>query len=135
MNAIICLLVCLLVAVTSFYLLFSNKVLKIRFLFWGQFFLALAGTMVFWLKIFFPEISWDNTISSSDNWISFLGKTCLALWVAFGFFIWVYLSNKHLEDKHMYLSLSRITKKVGKIITIVISVLILIISFGTFLVR
>ncbi len=135
MNVIIYLLVCLLVAVTSFYMLFSNKFLKIRILFWALFFSAMAGIIMLWLKFFFPETSWEGTVPDFNNGIAFLGKACFVLWVSWGFFIWIYLSNKHLEDKHNDLSLSRITKKVGRMITIIISVLILTISFGTFVAR
>ena len=135
MNVIIYLLVCLLVAVTSFYMLFSNKFLKIRILFWALFFSAMAGIIMLWLKFFFPEISWEGTIPKFNNWISFLGKVCMVYWVFLCFSIWIYLGNKHLEDKHNDFSLSKNTKKAGRAITIIISVLILTISFGTFVAR
>ena len=130
MGTIIYLIVSLLLAGFSFYVLYTGKYSFLRILCWIAFYFSAAVIVKFWLSFFFPETTYSGTIIGFHLTLAFWGRICLILSVAAGFFLWVYLAHKNSK-----VSLDKITKVVSGFITIILLVIVILISVVAFWVR
>jgi hypothetical protein len=127
MSTIIYLIVSLLIAGFSFYVLYFNKFSFLRMPAWLLFYLSALMLAIIWLQFFFPEISYEGTISGFTWGLALLGKISLVLFVIAGFSFWVYLRYKKSD-----FSLDKIIKTISGLVTVVALIIILFVSLIAF---
>jgi hypothetical protein len=130
MGTFIYLIVSLLLAGFSLYVLYTGKYPFLRILCWIAFYLSAAAIAMLWLNFFFPEMSYEGTAIGFHLTLAFWGKICLIFSVAAGFFLWVYLRHKNSE-----ISLDKIAKSISGSVTVFLLVVIVLISAAAFWTR
>ena len=129
-TTIIYLIVSLLLAVSSFYLLHTGKYPFLRILYWITFYASTAVLVNFWINFFFPETAHRIAVIDFHLTLAFWGRICLIFLVAAGFFLWVYLAHRNSR-----ISLDKITRVVSGFITIILLALVILISVAALWVR
>jgi hypothetical protein len=130
MENVVYLIISLLLAAFSFYVLITDKCQIIRRFCWVLFYASMAVIFTFWLDFFFPEVSSNSFVDGVSLVLASLGKTCLVLFIAAGFFFWVYLIHKKSD-----FSLDKITKTISSFAVVIFLILIVLFSISSLVIR
>ena len=130
MSPIIYLVVSLLLAGFSFFVLYTDKWPILRGPAWVLFYLSMAVIVTLWLQFFFPGTFYNGELSDLSWKLALGGKMCLVCFVILAFFLWVYLI--HRQDE---MSLSLIAKDISRFFITILVMAIILISFVSFAAR
>lgn len=130
MSTTVYLIISLLMAGFSFFVLYTGKFPFVRMPAWVFFYLSMIIVSTIWVSFFFPETACKGELLGMHGPFAFWGKVCVVSFVVGGFFLWVYLRHKNSE-----ISVEKVTKNVAKFFTILAVIAIILTSFITFAVR
>lgn len=130
MSTTVYLIVSLLLAGFSFFVLYTGKFPIIRMPAWVFFYLSMIIVSMIWVSFFFPEVSLKGELLGVHEAFSFWGNVCSVCFVFGGFFLWVYLRYKNAK-----FFIGKYAKNVAGIFTILIVISIIVISFVSLSVR